>query len=66
MRMWVCIMTGEGVRMKNLQQLLALKNARVLKKQIMKRRKGKPITKSVRILDQVRKERIDELLGHRH
>jgi hypothetical protein len=58
-------MTGEGVRMQNLQQLLALKSARMLKKQIMKRRRGKPITKSVRVLEQVRKERIGELLGHR-
>jgi len=51
--------------MQNLQQLLALKSACMLKKQIMKRRKGKPITKSVRVLEQVHKERADELVGHR-
>jgi hypothetical protein len=57
-----------GLREDNSQQrerLLALENARVLKERVMKRRKGKRLTKSAKVLEKVREERINELLGHR-
>lgn len=57
-----------GLREDNSQQrerLLALENARVLKESVMKRRKGKRLTKSVKVLEQVREERVNELLGNR-
>jgi hypothetical protein len=57
-----------GLREDNSQQrerLLALENARALKERVMKRRKGKRITKSVKVFEQVREERVNELLGHR-
>jgi len=55
-----------GLREDNSQQrerLLALENARALKARVMKRRKGKPITNAVKIMEQIREERTDELLG---
>ena len=57
-----------GLREDNSQQrerLLALENARALKERVMKRRKGKRIIKSVKVLERVREERLNELLGHR-
>lgn len=57
-----------GLREDNSQQrerLLALENARALKARVMKRRKGKPITKPTKILERMREERVHELLGHR-
>ena len=55
-----------GLREDNSQQrerLLALENARALKARVMKRRKGKPITNAVKIMEQIREERTNELLG---
>jgi hypothetical protein len=55
-----------GLREDNSQQrerLLALENARALKVRVMKRRKGKPITNAVNIMEQIREERANELLG---
>jgi len=55
-----------GLREDNSQQrerLLALENARALKARVMKRRKGKPITNAVKIMEQIREERTHELLG---
>ncbi len=57
-----------GLKEDNSQQrerLLALENARTLKERVLKRRKGKQLTKSVKVLEKVREERINELLGHR-
>lgn len=47
------------------ERLLALENARALKERLMKRRKGKRLTKSVKVLEKVREERTNELLGDR-
>jgi hypothetical protein len=55
-----------GLKEDNSQQrerLLALQNARALKERVMKRRKGKPITKTVKVMEQMREERVSELLG---
>jgi hypothetical protein len=55
-----------GLREDNSQQrerLLALENARALSARILKRRKGKPITNSVKVMEQIREERVNELLG---
>jgi len=55
-----------GLREDNSQQrerLLALENARALKARVMERRKGKPITNAVKIMEQIREERTNELLG---
>ena len=55
-----------GLREDNSQQrerLLALENARALKARVMKRRKGKPTTNAVKIMEQIREERVNELLG---
>jgi predicted CopG family antitoxin len=46
------------------ERLLALENARTFKARVMKRRQGKPITESLKIIEKVREERIHELLGH--
>jgi len=57
-----------GLREDNNQQherMLALENARALKERVVKRRKGKPITRTVKALDQIREERTHELLGRR-
>jgi len=57
-----------GLREDNSQQrerTLALENARSLSARILKRRKGKPVTKSVKVVDQIREERGNELLGRR-
>ena len=47
------------------ERLAALENARALKARVLKRRKGKPVTKAVKIIEQIRKERVNELLGRR-
>lgn len=57
-----------GLREDNHQQrerMLALENARALRKQVLKRRKGKPLTNPVKVIQQVREERVNELLGRR-
>jgi len=41
----------------------ALENARALKARVLKRRKGKPVTDAVNVLEQLREERANELLG---
>jgi hypothetical protein len=46
------------------ERLEALENARALTKRILKRRGGKPLSDSVEIIDQMREERDDELLGN--
>lgn len=45
------------------ERLLALENARALRSRIMKRRKGKRITQTENVIEQVRNERVNELLG---
>lgn len=55
-----------GLREDNSQQRerqLALENARALKARVLKRRKGKPVTDAVNVLEQLREERANELLG---
>ena len=55
-----------GLREDNSQQrerMLALESARALKARVLKRRKGKPVTNAVKILGQIREERVNELLG---
>ena|ERR1044071_1692000 len=55
-----------GLREDNSQQrerMLALENARALTARVQKRRKGKSITKSAKVLDRIREERGNELLG---
>jgi hypothetical protein len=45
--------------------MLALENARALSAQVLKRRKGKPIPNAVKLMEQIREERTNDLLGHR-
>jgi hypothetical protein len=55
-----------GLKEDNSQQrerLLALEHARALRARIMKRRKNKPLTNSVKALERMRNERVNELLG---
>lgn len=57
-----------GLREDNSQQrerTLALQHARELSARILKRRKGKPLPDAVKIIEQVREERVHELLGRR-
>jgi len=57
-----------GLREDNSQQRerrLALEHAKAISAEIRKRRKGKPIMDSVEILERIREERINELLGYR-
>lgn len=56
-----------GLREDNSQQrerLLALEQARGLRARIMKRRKGKPLPDVVKVIEKIREERVNELLGH--
>jgi plasmid stability protein len=56
----------QGIESENVPQqerLEALKNARVLTKRVLKRRGGKPLSDAVEVINQVREERGDELLG---
>ncbi len=41
----------------------ALENARALTKRVLDRRGGKPVSDAVEVIDQMREERGDELLG---
>jgi len=55
-----------GLREDNSQQrerLVSLENARALKARVLKRRKGKPVTKAVKVMERMREERTNELLG---
>ncbi len=55
-----------GLKEDNSQQrerLVALENARSLRARIMKRRKGKPLPDTVKIVEKIREERTHELLG---
>ncbi|MBU2611963.1 MAG: hypothetical protein KJ606_13620 [Chloroflexi bacterium] len=45
------------------ERMQALENARALKQRILERRGGKPVTDSVEIIQQIREERMNELLG---
>lgn len=57
-----------GLREDNNQQrerMLALENARALTAHVQKRRRGKPITNSVKVVDRIRDDRGNELLGRR-
>ncbi len=56
-----------GLKEDNSQQrerLLALEHAHALRAQILKRRKGKRLPDTVKILEKMREERVNELLGH--
>ena len=56
----------QGIESENIPQrerLEALKNARVLTKRVLKRRGGKLLSDAVEVINQVREERGDELLG---
>lgn len=57
-----------GLREDNSRQrerLVALDNARLLNAQILKRRKGKRVVNAIKIVEKVRSERVNELLGRR-
>jgi len=45
------------------ERLEALESARALTKKVLKRRGGKPVSDAVEMIDQIREERGDELLG---
>jgi plasmid stability protein len=45
------------------ERALALERAREFSARLLKRRKGKPVTDSVKILEQAQEERANELLG---
>ena len=45
------------------ERALALERARELSARILQRRKGKPLTDAVKLLEQAREERVHELLG---
>lgn len=47
------------------ERALALQYGRELSARILKRRKGKPVIDSVKLLEQAREERANELLGRR-
>jgi hypothetical protein len=56
-----------GLKEDNSQQrerLLALEHARTLRTRIMKRRKGKPLPDVVKVIEKIREERVNELLGN--
>ena len=56
-----------GLREENSQQrerLLALEHARTIRVRIMKQRKGQPLPDIVKIIEKMREERVNELLGH--
>ena len=57
-----------GLKEDNSQQrerLVALEHARELSARVIKRRKGKPLTKSIKVMEKTRDERVNELLGRR-
>lgn len=45
------------------ERMLALEHARALSARVLKRRKGKPLTDSVEVIEKIRAERTNELLG---
>jgi hypothetical protein len=45
------------------ERALVLERAREFSARLLKRRKGKPLTDSVKLLEQAREERVNELLG---
>ena len=47
------------------ERALALKNARALSAEVKNRRKGKSHPKATKLIEQIREERTNELLGHR-
>lgn len=56
-----------GLKEDNSQQrerLVALEHARALRARIMKRRKGKSLPDVVKVIEKMREERVNELLGH--
>ena len=56
-----------GLREDNSQQRerrLALEQAKIIRAQILKRRKGKPLPDVTKIIEKMREERVNELLGH--
>lgn len=56
-----------GLKEDNSQQRerrLALEHARVLRARIMKRRKSKPLPDVGKVIEKMREERVNELLGH--
>jgi predicted CopG family antitoxin len=56
-----------GLREDNSQQRerrLALEHAKTIRAQILKRRKGKPLPDVTKIIEKMREERVNELLGH--
>jgi hypothetical protein len=56
-----------GLKEDNSQQrerLLALEHAREISARILKRRKGKPLPDAVKVIENMREERVNELLGH--
>ena len=55
-----------GLREENSQKrerMLALENAHTLSAQVLKRRKGKPLPNSVNVMEQIREERTNDILG---
>lgn len=55
-----------GLREDSVQQrerMSALENARSLSMRVLKRRKGKPLTSSIKVMEKIREERTNELLG---
>jgi len=56
-----------GLREDNLQQrerMQALENARVLTERVLQRRQGQPLPELSQVIEQMREERGNELLGH--
>ncbi len=56
-----------GLREDNSQQRerkLALEHAEVIRARIIKRRKGRPLPDMTKVIEQMREERVNELLGH--
>jgi hypothetical protein len=50
---------------KQRERALALKNARTLTAEVKSQRKGKSLPKTTKLMEQIREERTNELLGHR-
>lgn len=56
----------QGIENENIPQqerLEALEHARALTERVLKRRDGKPVSDAVNVINQMREERGDELLG---
>ena len=57
-----------GLREENSKQqerIAALEKARALSAKVLKRRNGKPIPSAEKIMERIREERTNDLLGHR-